>query len=104
MTEEQKNTLKTVLGLPILTPAEKAAARGLPRAQDPNGMQIDNNNNDELEVDPLTAPLLPGAMEEEFDLEDVDASGADRANRATMEDDDEDGIPAGAERMQCASQ
>lgn len=36
-------------------------------------------------------------------LEDVDHSGQRRAG-ATMEDDEEDGIPAGGERMQCASQ
>ena len=48
----------------------------------------------------------PGdAMIEDYTLEDVDPSGQRRAQGATsMEDDDEDGVPQGAERMQCASQ
>ena len=36
--------------------------------------------------------------------EDVDSSGQRRAHGATMEDEEEDGVPAGGERMQCASQ
>jgi len=45
------------------------------------------------------------AMIEDFDLEDVDQSGHARAQGAAhMDDEDEDGIPQGAERMQCASQ
>ena len=45
------------------------------------------------------------AMVEDFALEDVDASGQRRAQGATgMDEDDEDGVPQGAERMQCASQ
>jgi len=48
----------------------------------------------------------PGdAMAEEHDLEDVDPRNQARAHGATgMDDEDEDGIPQGAERMQCASQ
>ncbi|KAL9102006.1 MAG: hypothetical protein Q9163_002806 [Psora crenata] len=51
-------------------------------------------------------PALPGdAMVEDYPLEDIDASGQRRAQGATnMDDEDEDGVPRGAERMQCASQ
>jgi DnaJ homolog subfamily A member 2 len=45
------------------------------------------------------------AMIEDFDLEDVDPRGQARAQGAAGPDEDEeDGIPHGAERMQCASQ
>jgi len=46
------------------------------------------------------------SMVEDFDLEDVDPRQQARAHGAAGmgEDDDEDGIPPGAERMQCASQ
>lgn len=43
-------------------------------------------------------------MTELADLEDVDASQAGRARGETGEDEDEDGHPGGAERVQCASQ
>ena len=49
----------------------------------------------------------PGdAMVDDYDLEDVDARGQARAHGAAGmgEEEDEDGIPHGAERMQCASQ
>jgi DnaJ family protein A protein 2 len=48
----------------------------------------------------------PGdAMAEEHDLEDVDPRNQARAHGAAgMDDEDEDGIPQGTERMQCASQ
>jgi DnaJ homolog subfamily A member 2 len=45
------------------------------------------------------------AMVEDFELEEVDPRGQARAQGATgLDDEDEDGIPQGAERMQCASQ
>jgi len=45
------------------------------------------------------------AMVEDFELEDVDPRGQARAQGAAgLDDEDEDGIPQGAERMQCASQ
>lgn len=45
------------------------------------------------------------AMIDDFPLEEVDQSGQRRAQGATsMEEDEEDGGPQGAERMQCASQ
>ena len=45
------------------------------------------------------------AMIEDFTLEEVEASGQRRAHGATgMDEDEEDGVPQGAERMQCASQ
>ncbi len=46
----------------------------------------------------------PDAMVEDFILEEVDQSGQRRAQGATMDEDEEDGMPHGAERMQCASQ
>ncbi|KIX04209.1 chaperone DnaJ [Rhinocladiella mackenziei CBS 650.93] len=50
--------------------------------------------------------LPPGdSMVEDFDLEEVDPRQQARAHGTTgMTDEDEDGIPPGAERMQCASQ
>ena len=45
------------------------------------------------------------AMVDDFSLEEVDQSGQRRAQGATsMDEDDEDGVPQGGERMQCASQ
>lgn len=45
------------------------------------------------------------AMIDDFPLEEVDQSGQRRAQGATnMDEDEEDGVPQGAERMQCASQ
>lgn len=45
------------------------------------------------------------AMVEDFALEDIDPSNQRRAHGANaMDEDDEDGVPHGAERMQCASQ
>jgi DnaJ family protein A protein 2 len=45
------------------------------------------------------------AMADDYDLEDVDPRNQARAQGgAGMDDEDEDGIPQGAERMQCASQ
>lgn len=45
------------------------------------------------------------AMIDDFTLEQVDQSGQRRAQGATgMDEDEEDGVPHGAERMQCASQ
>ena len=46
----------------------------------------------------------PDAMTEDYTLEEVDASGQRRAQGATADDEDEDGVPPGAQRMQCASQ
>jgi DnaJ family protein A protein 2 len=50
-------------------------------------------------------PPPPEAMIEDFALEEVDPRGQARAQGAAgLDDEDEDGIPHGAERMQCASQ
>lgn len=57
---------------------------------------------------PPTVPTIaPPAeiMTETADLEDIDASQQARAaGHGAMDDEDEDGHPAGAERVQCASQ
>ena len=53
----------------------------------------------------LAAQPPVDAMVDDFVLEQVDQSGQRRAQGATsMEEDEEDGVPHGAERMQCASQ
>ena len=45
------------------------------------------------------------AMVDDAVLEDVEASGQRRAQgAAAMDEDDEDGVPHGAEQMRCASQ
>ena len=48
----------------------------------------------------------PDAMVEDFALEDVDPSSQRRAHggNTMMDEEDEDGMPQGGERMQCASQ
>jgi DnaJ family protein A protein 2 len=56
---------------------------------------------------PMVQQVTPPAetMTEAVDLEDVDASQQARAaGHGAMDEDDEDGHPAGAERVQCASQ
>ena len=96
MNDQQRAMLKSILGLRPTLPAKSGRA-------DANGMDLDSEGS-ELELDALAQQLPPGAQEDECDLEDVDQSGQQRAHRATMEDDDEDGMPQGAERMQCATQ
>ena len=91
--DSSRSLLKTILGLPPTKPVAKPG-------RDVNGMDVDQ---DRLELDALSAPIPAGAHEEDVDLEEMDHSGQARANRM-MEDDDEDGVPHGAERMQCASQ
>lgn len=45
------------------------------------------------------------AMTEDYSLEPVDQSGQRRAQGATnMDEDEEEGMPQGSERVQCASQ
>ncbi|KAJ6005307.1 hypothetical protein N7451_003251 [Penicillium sp. IBT 35674x] len=46
------------------------------------------------------------AMVEDFEIESIDGSEPSqaRAHGAAMDEDDEDGVPGGAERVQCASQ
>ncbi len=56
---------------------------------------------------PRTPQALPppNAMIDDYPLEEVDPSGQRRAQGATgMDEEEEDGMPQGAERMQCASQ
>lgn len=51
------------------------------------------------------APIPNDSMSEDFVLEDVDPRNQARAHGAAgLDDEDEDGMPQGAERMQCASQ
>ncbi|OCT48217.1 Mitochondrial protein import protein mas5 [Cladophialophora carrionii] len=73
----------------------------------PDKSTINSENLPLLEqvLPPRMQQKLPPAdgMVEDFDLEEVDPRQQARAHGATDEDD-EDGIPAGAERVQCASQ
>ncbi|KAJ9614508.1 Type I HSP40 co-chaperone [Cladophialophora chaetospira] len=73
----------------------------------PDKTQVQTQNLHLLEqvLPPRMQQKLPPAdgMVEDFDLEEVDPRHQARAHGATDEDD-EDGMPAGAERVQCASQ
>lgn len=54
---------------------------------------------------PTTSHPPAEVMTEVADLEDIDASQQARAaGHGMMDDEDEDGHPAGGERVQCASQ
>ena len=63
-------------------------------------------------LEQVLPPRLPqpqpsgDSMVEDFDLQEVDQGGQARAHGqgSAYEEDDEDGIPQGAERVQCASQ
>lgn len=47
----------------------------------------------------------PDSMVEDFELEDADEGSRARARgENNYDEDDEDGVPPGAERVQCASQ
>ncbi|KEF55055.1 DnaJ like subfamily A member 2 [Exophiala aquamarina CBS 119918] len=73
----------------------------------PDKAQIQNVELLEQVLPPRMQQKLPpqDGMVDDFDLEDVDPRQHARARGATgMDEDDEDGIPAGAERVQCASQ
>ncbi|KIW58443.1 chaperone DnaJ [Exophiala xenobiotica] len=72
----------------------------------PDKSEIKNVELLEQILPPRMQQKLPAAdsMVEDYDLEEVDARQQARAQGATMDEDEEDGIPAGAERMQCASQ
>ena len=78
-------------------------------------VKMPHSNFNSLEKIQLLESILPprkeqntpprDAMIEDYELEDIDASGQRRAQGATsMDEEDEDGVPHGAERMQCASQ
>ncbi|KIW14793.1 chaperone DnaJ [Exophiala spinifera] len=72
----------------------------------PDKSEIQNVEMLEQILPPRMQQKLPPAdgMVEDFDLEEVDPRHQARAQGAAGDDEDEDGIPAGAERMQCASQ
>ena len=73
----------------------------------PEGHDMQNIQLLEQVLPPRTSQTQPPAdsMVEDYDLEEVSEGGQARAHgAATMDDDDEDGIPPGAERVQCASQ
>ena len=73
----------------------------------PKGEEMRHLELLEKVLPPRTRQIQPpqDAMIEDYDLEDVDARGQARAQGAAGGDEDEeDGIPHGGERMQCASQ
>ncbi|KAK7884970.1 Type I HSP40 co-chaperone [Exophiala xenobiotica] len=72
----------------------------------PEKSEIQNVEMLEQILPPRMQQKLPAsdAMVEDYDLEEVDVRQQARAQGGSGDDDDEDGIPAGAERMQCASQ
>lgn len=73
----------------------------------PDKTQIQNVELLEQVLPPRIQQKLPpqDGMVDDFDLEDVDPRHQARARGATgMDEEDEDGMPAGAERVQCASQ
>lgn len=75
----------------------------------PQGDQLQNLDLLEKVLPPRTQQQQPPAdsMVEDFVLEDVDQNdyAQARAHGAVgMDEDEEDGVPPGAERMQCASQ
>lgn len=57
-----------------------------------------------LPARPEQAQPPQDSMVDDFDLEEVDPSQSARAQGAAYDDEDEDGVPPGAERVQCASQ
>lgn len=72
----------------------------------PDKSEVQNVEMLQQILPPRMQQKLPPAdgMVEDFDLEEVDPRQQARAQGGAMDEDDEDGIPAGAERMQCASQ
>lgn len=75
----------------------------------PDKTQLNQENLQLLEqvLPPRLQQSMPpsDAMVEDYDVEDVDPRYQARAQGAAgLDDDDEDGVPPGAERVQCASQ
>ncbi|KAL1860851.1 Type I HSP40 co-chaperone [Paecilomyces lecythidis] len=75
----------------------------------PEGQQLKNLHLLEQVLPPRLPQQQPPAdsMVEDFELEEVDQNEYAQARAhgaAGMDEDDEDGVPPGAERMQCASQ
>lgn len=73
----------------------------------PDKTQVQNLELLEQVLPPRMQQKLPpgDGMVEDYDLEDVDPRQQARAHGAAgLNDDDDDGLPPGAERMQCASQ
>jgi len=74
----------------------------------PQGHELQNLQLLEQVLPPRLSQQQPpsDSMVEDYPLEDIDASQSAqaRAQGANYDDEEEDGVPAGAERMQCASQ
>lgn len=72
----------------------------------PQGSELQNLQLLEQVLPPRPQQAQPPAdsMVEDFGLEDVDPSQSARAHGAAYDEEDEEGVPPGAERVQCASQ
>ena len=73
----------------------------------PAGQEMQNLDLLEKAFPPRQSQIQPpsDAMIEDYGLEDVELRGQARAQGTTeLDDDEEDGVPHGAERVQCASQ
>ncbi|MCJ1479779.1 Type I HSP40 co-chaperone [Lambiella insularis] len=121
--DHERDILKKILGYPIdprsldhkiIQKAKNITSplKPKPKTKDPNGMDIDEEAKLPLEMDPFSPPIKHtkedgskiSVLVEEVDIEDIDHSAHGRSARATMEDEDEDGMPAGGERVQCGTQ
>ena len=111
----ERRMLRNMLNVPPETPPETQIR--LRKARDEaftSGMDVDFETDPRtgnivdhgqgLEVDVLAERIPPSEVLEKVELEDVDPRGQRGSNGVTMEDEDDDGVPPGAERMQCASQ
>ncbi|KAJ9655091.1 Type I HSP40 co-chaperone [Neophaeococcomyces mojaviensis] len=72
----------------------------------PDKIPIENLHLLEQVLPPRMQQNVPAsdAMNEDYDLEDVDPRQQTRAQGAAYGEDDDDDVPPGAERVQCASQ
>ena len=73
----------------------------------PSKMDIQNVHLLDQVLPPRKSQKAPpsDSMVEDFEIEDVDPRQEARAHGATgLDEEDEDGVPPGAERVQCASQ
>lgn len=72
----------------------------------PEKIPIENLHLLEQVLPPRVQQTTPAAdaMVEDYDMEDVDPRQQSRAHNATGLGEDDDDLPPGAERVQCASQ
>lgn len=126
----ERDILKRIVGLPVddellnqkilqkaknITSPPKPKPRTKASQYDPNRMDVDEEaapmEMDVLSPQPIyTETTSKGEKKkkdiifDECNLDDIDHSARVRSNGATMVDEDEAGMPAGGERVQCATQ